>query len=390
MASSNLQRLGLADNGLVTEKVAILVGPNGSGKSRFLRELAIQIRGDRDLAIISNTAHDRFSGMKGLKRISAGRGSRSPKSIVKRAIGRTIDQSDSRFYQIGAILEYCGYRPRLGFLIDSDPYTAYLDPADFLFDPNDYDAVVAFLRRHNPEEILWIDQSESALSFSLSREFGAILRSEDSLRRLGRIRGIQVFLERHDGEVIELLSASSGELALISSLVFLISSIGQEPVILIDEPENSLHPRWQREYLEKIAAAVFYRNATIVVATHAPLIVVGALGALPDIVSVFQVQNGEPSALNLKEAKDTAANVEGVLWRAFDVITPASHFVSEEMVGVVTRVERGEMTRDSAIALVNDMAIKSFDERQRKFFKAVEDLIGQVDGQLHGVDKSDG
>lgn len=118
MASSNLQRLGLADNGLVTEKVAILVGPNGSGKSRFLRELAIQIRGDRDLAIISNTAHDRFSGMRGLKRISAGRGSRSPKSIVKRAIGRTIDQSDSRFCQIGAILEYCGYRPRLGFLID--------------------------------------------------------------------------------------------------------------------------------------------------------------------------------------------------------------------------------------------------------------------------------
>ncbi|WP_245337554.1 AAA family ATPase [Shinella sp. HZN7] len=63
--------------------------------------------------------------------------------------------------------------------------------------------------------------------------------------------------ERHDGEVIELLNASSGELALISSLVFLISSIGQEPVILIDEPENSLHPRWQREYLEKIVAAAF-------------------------------------------------------------------------------------------------------------------------------------
>ena len=105
MASSNLQRLGLANQRPVAEKVAILVGPNGSGKSRFLRELAIQIRGDRDLAIISNTAHDRFSGLRGLKRITAGRGSRSPKSIVKRAIGRTIDQPDSRFYQIGAILE---------------------------------------------------------------------------------------------------------------------------------------------------------------------------------------------------------------------------------------------------------------------------------------------
>ncbi len=204
------------------------------------------------------------------------------------------------------------------------------------------------------------------------------------------MRGIQVFLERHDGEIIELLNASSGELALISSLVFLVSSIGHEPVILIDEPENSLHPRWQREYLEKIVAAASYRNATIVVATHAPLIVIGALGMLPDIVSVFQLREGEPSALDLNEAKASAANVEGVLWRAFDVITPASHFVSEEMVGVVTRVERGEITHDSAIALVNDMASNSFDEQQQKFFSAVRDLIGQVDAQRRKDEKRDG
>ncbi|WP_280952230.1 AAA family ATPase [Rhizobium anhuiense] len=224
----------------------------------------------------------------------------------------------------------------------------------------------------------------------MGREFGAILRSEESLRRQGRIRGIKVFLERHDGEIIEFLNASSGELSLISSLVFLISSIGQEPVILIDEPENSLHPRWQREYLEKILAAVSYRDATIIVATHAPLIVTGALGTLPDIVTVFQIRDGEPSALDLKEAKASAANVEGVLWRAFDVITPASHFVSEEMVGVVTVVEHGEITRDSAVALVNDMARNSFDEKQRQFFSAVRDLIGQVDAQRREAEKHDG
>lgn len=389
MAASNLQRLGLADHWPSAESVAILVGPNGSGKSRFLRELALQARADRDVAIISNTAHDRFSGLRGLNRISAGRGGRSPKSIVKRAIGRTIDQPDSRLYQIGAILEYCGYRPRFGFLVDFDPRAAYLDPADYLFDPNDYDAVSSFFNRRNPKEVLWVDQAGSALSFSFGREFGAILRNEDGLRRANRIRGIQVFLERDEGDIIELHHASSGELALISSLVFLISSVGNEPVILVDEPENSLHPRWQREYLEKIVAAASYRKATIVVATHAPLIVIGALGTLPDIVSVFQLQDGDPSALDLKEAKASAANVEGVLWRAFDVITPASHFVSEEMVEVVTLVERGEITSDTAIARVNDMANKSFDDQQLRFFGAVRDLIGQVDAKRRDDEKRD-
>lgn len=116
MASSNLQRLGLADNGLVTEKVAILVGPNGSEKSRFLRELAIQIRGDRDLAIISNTAHDRFSGMRGLKRISAGRGSRSPKSIVKRAIGGPSTNLTHYFTRSARSLNTAGIGHGWGFL----------------------------------------------------------------------------------------------------------------------------------------------------------------------------------------------------------------------------------------------------------------------------------
>lgn len=38
----------------------------------------------------------------------------------------------------------------------------------------------------------------------------------------------------------------------------------------------------------------------------------------------------------------------------------------------------------------SDMALKSFDEKQRKFFKAVEDLIEQVDAQRRGDNKSDG
>lgn len=390
MVSTNLQQLGLANRRPSTEKVAILVGPNGSGKSRFLRELVLQLRGERSLAIISNTAHDRFSGLRGLNRIAAGKGSHSPKNIVKRALGRTIDRPDSRFYQIGSILEYCGYRPRFGFLVDADPYTAQVDPKSYLFDPNDYDAVVGFLRRHNPKEILWVDQGESAYSFSLGREFGAILRSEESLRRSGRLRGIQVFLERNDGDIIELLNASSGELSLISSLVFLVSSLGEDPVIVIDEPENSLHPRWQREYIDKILAAASYRNATIVIATHAPLVVIGALGTVPDIVSVFHIQDGFPTALDLQEAKASAANVEGVLWRAFDVITPASHFVSEEMVGIVTQVERGEITPENARDRVDEMASNSFDSQQLKFFNAVRDLIGQVDRQRRRADRNNG
>ncbi|WHS32061.1 hypothetical protein QLQ09_08835 [Brucella sp. NM4] len=72
------------------------------------------------------------------------------------------------------------------------------------------------------------------------------------------------------------------------------------------------------------------------------------------------------------------------------MITPASHFVSEEMVGIVTQVERGEITRDNAIARVNEMASNSFDSQQLKFFDAVRDLIGKVDRHIRKADRNDG
>jgi ABC-type cobalamin/Fe3+-siderophores transport system ATPase subunit len=89
------------------ESVAILVGPNGSGKSTFLRALAESYRHE-NLIAVSNTPHDRFARMRGIRRISAGRPDHTPPNIVKRALARSLDADDSSFHQISAIMVYCG------------------------------------------------------------------------------------------------------------------------------------------------------------------------------------------------------------------------------------------------------------------------------------------
>lgn len=69
-----LELLGFDGSGSQSrEQVAILVGPNGAGKSNFLRALGSNLRKSRDVAVICNTAYDRFSGMRGIKRISVAR-----------------------------------------------------------------------------------------------------------------------------------------------------------------------------------------------------------------------------------------------------------------------------------------------------------------------------
>lgn len=379
------------------ENVAILVGPNGARKSTLLRRIAIQYRYDRRVAIICNTAYDRFTGISGIDRISAGRSGQSPKSIIKRAVGITLGEDGRRYYQINTIMEYCGYLPRFGFRIrPGNRYRSRRDmPAlfdelrmqdDFFraprtssTDPADFERALEFLDRHRPEEMVWVDPRESSIEVAKGFDFSAVLRHEKALKSLKFVRGIDVYLQRRDQEVIELRHASSGQLSLISSLVFLITTVDENPLVIVDEPENSLHPSWQREYVDKLLAALSYRNANIIIATHAPLLVTGAIAQNPKQVSVYQVHEGEPERLAIDGSTAPTNGVEEVLWRAFEMVTPASHFVSEEIVQAISRYDSGDASKESVIDLVNEMDASSYDEKQKGFFGDVRKLIDDVE-----------
>lgn len=400
-----LDCLGLDGNWPAQESVSILVGPNGSGKSSFLRDLAINHRSDRNIVIVCNTPHDRFSGLRGVRRISVGKTDGSPRVIVKRAVAASLAGSGAAFFQISSALEYCGYRARFGFRIDpgmffgmpldevrSQLQGAFVERVDETPDYSpvsggtddrleaDLDLALAFLQRHDPSEPIWIDASEKVLDFSRAWEFGSVLRLESKLRGRNVLRGIRVYLQRLDnGDIIEMQHASSGQLALISSLLFLITNAGEYPIVIVDEPENSLHPNWQREYIDQVLTALSYRNPTVIVATHAPLVVTGALADSSDLVSVFEIRHGRPQRLSIDRTGSSLSSIEEILWRAFEVVTPANHFVSERIVDEVSRFERGEITKEQVLALVGRMEDESFDDRQRSFFTAVRSLLDQVE-----------
>lgn len=408
-----LSDLGLEERGAERESVSILVGPNGSGKSSFLRDLVRRYRYHREIVVVCNTPHDRFARLQGVRRISIGKTNGSPRVVVKNSVAQALSGSGADFYRISSTLEYCSYRARFGFAIDSardygasleelrdksprmlsDDHVGDVDgvaPEDlvpkFPWDPSEEDLqlAVSFLQRHDPRERIWIDANDSALKFSRSREFASVLKLESRLRAWNVIRGIRVFLERQDGEAIEMQHASSGQLALISSLLFMITNASRDPIVIVDEPENSLHPNWQREYVDKLLAALNYRNATVIMATHAPLVVTGAVTSNRDIVSVFGTSGGKAKRLQI-DPEGSSASIEEILWEAFDVVTPANHFVSETIVDAISAFERGETDKEEVLSLIEHMKAESFDKRQQDFFEAVEELVEKVDGAGSGA-----
>ncbi|SDY80884.1 AAA domain-containing protein, putative AbiEii toxin, Type IV TA system [Collimonas sp. OK242] len=88
------------------------------------------------------------------------------------------------------------------------------------------------------------------------------------------IRLIDVRLNKHEHGSISLRRASSGEQCMLVSMLGIASYISDDSLILIDEPEISLHPEWQEKYFEILHSAFsHYKRCQFVIATHSPQIV---------------------------------------------------------------------------------------------------------------------
>lgn len=104
------------------------------------------------------------------------------------------------------------------------------------------------------------------------------------------------------GETLELDSLSSGEQHEIVLLYELLFSISPDTLVLIDEPELSLHVTWQKMFLPEILSVAAQVGFDVIIATHSPFVVGGrrdlmvALDAEPDDIEEIQrtEKNGAP------------------------------------------------------------------------------------------------
>lgn len=97
-----------------------------------------------------------------------------------------------------------------------------------------------------------------------------------------------------------LIDASSGGLMSLIDITWQISLFGQQKekfVVVIDEPENHLHPSMQREFLPAIVNA--FPEAQFIIATHSPFIVSSVRDA---IVYIFDINEAEGSRVSPLDA----------------------------------------------------------------------------------------
>lgn len=109
------------------------------------------------------------------------------------------------------------------------------------------------------------------------------------LRKIGLIRTFEIQVYKKGGTPFNFSEASSGEANILSTLLSLVPLLKDNSLILIDEPEISLHPLWQAKYIDllnKILENV--SGCHVIIASHSPFL---ASDLKPNNSSVVSLKN---------------------------------------------------------------------------------------------------
>jgi len=178
------------------------------------------------------------------------------------------------------------------------------------------------------------------------------LRAAQVLRRADMLRTKSVILIRSDsGKRVDIKDASSGELSLVTAMLGIASAIDDNSLILIDEPEISLHPDWQANYVKTLMTAFDgFEGCHFLVATHSPLVVSGLPEFNSNVVSLEQ---------EIDARYKTGASVDEVLVRAFGTAGPDNLFIKQSLVKALRMAADGRFNNAEFSELTNVLRASS-------------------------------
>lgn len=392
-------------------QINVLVGENGSGKSRTLSQLAysfIESDDENNVICIANTAKDKFKRVRNRKdRYSlTNLKNNSIDYIFKKTINRVfLETQNSKVRSLIAnSLEYIGFSDqvictpfinpefsRFSHLrqenpdieneineieryltknidfIKKEPSSFNRDGEDFVFFPPKIFHRVSTVKLNER-----INFNSDFFDDIKSRAIFLIIKNENILIKSGLLTKIKLFIIKED-HVIDILNISSGESSALISYFFIAFNIKENTKIFIDEPENSLHPRWQKEYIEKLLDLYYLFSPQIFVATHSPMIVIGA-EEQSQHVSLFHVKNSNLIELN----SHNETNIEEVMVDIFGVLTSRSRYFSYKVNQILNDYSNNKLTKNLAIERSEELRKLGIDEKQSIIIDNMENILGEI------------
>lgn len=161
-----------------------------------------------------------------------------------------------------------------------------------------------------------------------------------------RVENIDV-LFRKDGKEYSLNELSSGELNILYTFSNIFYWIEHNSLVLIDEPDISLHPEWQMRYVSFLKKMMkSYKGCHFIMATHSHYIVSDLEPSTSSVITITK-QNGERSA-KLLDFSTYAWSAENILYNVFNVRTTRNYYFEKdlhELLEMVNKQQKEKIVR---------------------------------------------
>lgn len=199
------------------------------------------------------------------------------------------------------------------------------------------------------------------------------------LRRLGALSLNNVIVRKIDGVVHDLREASSGQISMLTVFLSVAAHLRDGSLVLIDEPETSLHPEWQSRYIN-LMRDVFsnFSGCHFVFSTHSPLIVAD----MPESSSVYSMDRRE----EVFSSDLMGRSPDYVMAKAFDVVEPTNLYLRDvlaEALRLVGERQIGSVAFDNQLAELIRLS-ETMDDGER-VKRIVKDLLdAQAELSLDG------
>lgn len=194
-----------------------------------------------------------------------------------------------------------------------------------------------------------IELLQSAISNSESNQSApVILRTKVSLDgRYSRDPFPQEFnltniVFEKNGSKVNLENLSSGERLYVLVVLGLCFCLSEDSLVLFDEPENSLHPKWQTKIIKDIhvITSKLSGTSTVVIATHSPLVV----SSIPNVNALVR---DLPSTEDWLSSDLYGKNSDSVLETQFGLFSPRSLAVTSAIQACLHSLVMSEFEPDA-------------------------------------------
>jgi len=150
------------------------------------------------------------------------------------------------------------------------------------------------------------------------------------LTKLDLIREVEIKVYKKGGFEFNFNEASSGEANILSTLISLIPLVKDNSLILIDEPEISLHPLWQSKYIDLVNKLFSsFNGCHIIIASHSHFLV---SDLLPNQSTVISLKNEKRTIKAEMLVEPTFGwSAEEILYSVFNVKTVRNHFIESDL-----------------------------------------------------------